>query len=150
VETAVLLLILRIASAALIVAFVTVVFVMLWRDYRTAVVRSREGRRSYGLLVEMVEIDGKMIKTGATYPLLPQTSIGRGPTNAVPIEDTYASSEHALVIRRGDQWWLEDRQSRNGTNLNGMRVEKPVVITQDDIIGIGRQRFRLELQDTTP
>ena len=34
------------------------------------------------------------------------------------ISDPYASGEHSLVAWRSGQWWLEDRDSRNGTLLN--------------------------------
>ncbi len=79
--------------------------------------------------------------TGQTYPLLPLTSLGRSPTNTIPISDDYASGEHALVALRSGQWWLEDRQSRNGTTINGMPITQPVIITDGDIIGVGSVSF---------
>ena len=94
--------------------------------------------RAFDVLADVV--------TGETYPLLPLTSLGRSPTNTVPINDSFASSEHALVAFRNGQWWLEDRRSRNGTLLNDMPVTQPVVITDGDIIGIGKIKFRLELE----
>lgn len=84
--------------------------------------------------------------TGEDYPLLPLTSLGRSPTNTIPINDTFASSEHALVAMRNGQWWIEDRKSRNGTLLNDLPVTEPIVITHGDIIGIGTMKFRLELE----
>jgi FHA domain. len=47
---------------------------------------------------------------------------------------------------RNGQWWLEDRKSRNGTTLNGMPVTQSVIVTDGDIIGIGKMRFRLDLE----
>jgi pSer/pThr/pTyr-binding forkhead associated (FHA) protein len=50
-----------------------------------------------------------------------------------------------LALRAG-QWWLEDRESRNGTLLNGERLHGPAVVSAGDIIGIGEIELRLELE----
>ncbi|MCA9893972.1 MAG: FHA domain-containing protein, partial [Anaerolineae bacterium] len=42
--------------------------------------------------------------------------------------------------------WLEDRNSRNGTSLNGERIDGPIIITHGDVVGIGNFGFRLELE----
>ena len=47
-------------------------------------------------------------------------------------------------MRRGDQLYLKDEGSRNGTFLNGQRVEQPMPLQKDDIIGVGG--IRLEVQ----
>jgi pSer/pThr/pTyr-binding forkhead associated (FHA) protein len=61
------------------------------------------------------------------------------------VNDTFASSEHALVAMRDGQWWLEDRQSRNGTTINEIPINQAVVIADGDIIGIGTVRYRVNL-----
>ena len=137
---------LRLISGALIIAVLALLFVVMWRDYRTAVAQVESSRRTYGRLVELREIDDSFVATGKTYPLLPLTSMGRSPTNSIPIPNDYASGEHALVALRNGQWWLEDRQSRNGTAINGMPITQPVIITDGDIIGIGSVLFRMELE----
>lgn len=146
-ETAVLLFTLRVISAGLLVAFMIALSWLVMRDYRRTLAETANQRRSYGQLVGMLEVDDKLLKTGQNYPLLPLTSLGRSPTNTVPIEDSFASGEHAVLTRRSDQWWLEDRRSRNGTTLNGIAIEKPVIVTDGDVIGIGKMRFRVEIGD---
>ena len=74
------------------------------------------------------------------------TSIGRLPSNTITISDTYASSQHALVSWKEEQWWLEDRGSRNGTLLNETRIVDPTVVSAGDVIGIGHTKLRLELE----
>ena len=103
-------------------------------------------RRRYGSLIVLRSIDGQYMLTGEAHPLLPITSLGRSPTNSITITDTFASSEHAMISLKNGQWWLEDRNSRNGTMLNDRPVTQPTVITQGDIIGIGQMRLRLERQ----
>jgi hypothetical protein len=137
---------LRLVSGLLLLALMGGIFLTLWRDYRHVVESAEANRRIYGQLVALHEVNGNYIVTGANYPLLKLTSLGRSPTNSITIEDTFASSDHAFVALRGGQWWLEDRHSRNGTTLNEVRITQPVIITDGEIIGIGRNRFRLELE----
>jgi pSer/pThr/pTyr-binding forkhead associated (FHA) protein len=73
------------------------------------------------------------------------TSIGRSPSNTVVIADTYASSQHALLAWREGHWWLEDRESRNGTRLNGELVEEPRLVSTGDVIRLGQTKLRLEV-----
>lgn len=140
------LLLLRLISGLLLIGLLIALFFILWREYRSTATHVAAQRRSYGQLIVLREIDGRLMMTGEAYPLLPLTSLGRSPTNSIPIDDTFASGEHALVAMRGGQWWLEDRQSRNGTLLNDIPVIEPMVITHGDIIAIGQIKFRVELE----
>ncbi len=144
-STEIALFLLRVVSGLLLLSFVIALFVILWRDYHAALEQVTASRRTYGQLVELRRVDGKLVLTGETYPLLSVTSLGRSPTNSITVEDSFASSEHALVVMRNNQWWLEDRRSRNGTTLNDMHIAQPVVITHGDIIGIGNLAYRMEL-----
>jgi len=146
VTTEIVLFILRLISSLLLLALLVALFIILWREYRRTATTIEAQRRSYGNLVMLREIDGKYLKTGEQFPLLPITSLGRSPTNTIPINDNFASSEHALVTMRNGQWWLEDRKSRNGTMLNDVPVTQQMVITEGDIIGIGNIKLRLELE----
>lgn len=138
---------LRIISGLLLLLFLAALFRVLWREQRQATTDIDIKRRSYGYLVVLREIDGHYHITGEKYALRPITSLGRSPTNTVPIADNFASSEHALVTLRQGQWWLEDRNSRNGTLLNNVPVKQAVVLTEGDIIGIGQLRLRIELEN---
>jgi len=138
--------ILRLISAGLLIAFLMLLFVGLWHDFRTAVVEAEGRRRIYGRLIGIKEIDGMTHVSGQSYPLVPVTSLGRAPTNIVPIDDHFASAEHAVVLFKSGQWWLEDQQSRNGTLLNGIPLTLPTIITDGDVIGIGSNQFRVEIE----
>ncbi|MBZ0300338.1 MAG: FHA domain-containing protein [Anaerolineae bacterium] len=139
------LLLLRIMSGVTLLILIAVIFIALWRDYRGTVLTVEASRRVYGQLVILSETNGSYLPTGTCFPLLQITTLGRSPTNTIVVDDTFASSEHALVALRSGQWWLEDRHSRNGTTLNETLINQPIVITDGDIIGVGRMRFRLEL-----
>ena len=133
----------RVLAGLLLLGFVIMLVVLLWRDQRTLVRELEQRQRRRGQLV-VVKAEG--IETGTSYPLLPLTSIGRAPTNTITLDDTFASSEHALFTLRGGQWWLEDRGSSNGTLLNGYRIEEPTVISTGDVVGVGQVELKVELE----
>ncbi len=140
------LLLLRLISALLLLSLLGALFRFLWHEQRLASEDIDNKRRHYGYLVMLREIDGHIHLTGEKFALKPITSLGRSPTNTISITDNFASSEHALVTLRQGQWWLEDRNSRNGTLLNNMPVKQAVVIAEGDVIGIGQIRLRLDLE----
>jgi pSer/pThr/pTyr-binding forkhead associated (FHA) protein len=139
----VLLLILRLTLALLIYAFLGAIFWMLWRDLKQTTAVRQPSKPQGRLTVIASDADGPAV--GTTYPLQPVTSIGRAPTNIVPLSDTYTSTQHALLSWREKQWWLEDQNSRNGTLVNEVRISGPTVISAGDIISVGHTKLKLEL-----
>jgi hypothetical protein len=134
----------RIVLSLLLYVFLATLFIFLWRDLRstaqqptTLVAREKPGR-----LRIVRGSDGW--QEGALLTLTPFTTLGRSDANTIKLNDTYASSEHALIAWRSGQWWLEDRGSRNGTLLNDVRVEEPLIVSNGDVIGIGQLRFKFE------
>lgn len=142
----ILLLILRLTLAALLYVFLGAVLLMLWRDLRRAPAE-RAAARPQGRLVvvEAASDESEQPSVGSTFPLQPVTSIGRSPTNTIVIADTYASSQHALLIWREGHWWVKDQESRNGTLLNGKPVKELMLVDTGDVIGLGRTKLRLEI-----
>ena len=66
-------------------------------------------------------------------------SVGRRPDNDIPlIWDTQVSRRHALMERLGDGWVLvDDGTSRNGSYLNGDRVEGRHALSDGDVLRFG-------------
>jgi hypothetical protein len=50
-------------------------------------------------------------------------TIGRRPDSAVFLDDVTVSRDHALIVRRGGGWHLDDLGSLNGTYVNRHRIE---------------------------
>lgn len=146
---AITLLVLRIISALLLLAMVALLLVIIWQDYRSAALEVEASRRVYGYLVGLEEVDEAYVPSGDVYPLMAQTTLGRAPTNTIRIEDPFASSEHCAVVLRDGVWWLEDRDSRNGTNLNGIEVDQPLIVTDGDIINVGTVHLRIDIESTS-
>ena len=146
-STDLLLFILRVVSAGLLLAIMGAIFYVIWREFRATTQTIQDTQRTFGQLVPLQIMDGAYIIMGEPHPLVPRTTIGRAPTNNIIVEDTFASNEHAFILLKDGQWWLEDQDSRNGTTLNEFPVEQPIIIADGDIIGVGRVRYRLELKD---
>lgn len=64
-------------------------------------------------------------------------SIGRLPSNSVPIDNPAVSGQHARVLVEGGQFVLEDLNSRNGTFVNNKPVNKHI-LQEGDQIAIGK------------
>ena len=144
-----LILVLRIGAAALLYLFVIGVVAAMWRDWR-AVARQTEQTRSTATrsLGRLIVVNGGKteLSPGQSFPISVATGLGRALSNTVVIDDAFASSEHALLSRRNDRWWLEDLDSRNGTRLNGEKLTAPAIVAMGDEIGIGSLRLRIELE----
>ncbi len=57
-----------------------------------------------------------------------ETHIGRSSTHAISIPDRSVSRSHAVLRRDGDAVEIEDLGSRNGTYVNGERIDRPYVV----------------------
>jgi hypothetical protein len=66
-----------------------------------------------------------------------QVTIGRSTKSDIHICDPFASRVHAEIKREGDQFFLRDADSANGTYLNGQRVKAAMPIRPGDRILIG-------------
>ncbi len=142
---ALILLALRLGAATLLLLFTGAILLILWRDFQVTTREIEQQRIPRGRLLVLAS-DSEDIALDSEFPLLPLTSLGRAPTNSVYLADSFASNEHALITYRGGSWWLEDRDSSNGTFLNGVRINEPVVMSSGDLIGIGRATLRLQLE----
>jgi sigma-B regulation protein RsbU (phosphoserine phosphatase) len=64
-------------------------------------------------------------------------TIGRSARNDLCIPDPFASRVHAEVRNEGDEYFLQDLGSANGTLYNGSVVETPITLTRGGRIQIG-------------
>ena len=140
----VVLFVLRLVSALLLLAFLAAIGWIIYQDMRVAETTMSDRRRRYGYL-RVVNSRAEMPALNTLFPLLPVTSMGRSPNNIIVLPDNYASGEHALLTLRGQQWWLEDLGSRNGTRLNNLPVDGATVVSAGDIIMIGNIHLKIEL-----
>ncbi len=74
--------------------------------------------------------------------LRPHNTLGRHPSNSVQLLDKIVSKEHCIVELRGDQFWLRDLGSLNGTYINAERVQGERQLQNGDEISLGATRAR--------
>ena len=117
---------LRLLSAALLLGFLGFIAWLIYQDLRLTTTFLAQQTQVHGHLRLLNEEDaGPEI----TFPLLTVTSIGRANSCTIILNNNYVSNRHALITRRGDQWWLEDLNSRNGTRLNDLPLTNSMVIS---------------------
>jgi DNA-binding response OmpR family regulator len=80
-------------------------------------------------------MDGEEIK-GRWSLAEPLTTIGRWEDNDVVVDDRWVSRNHARIRREGEQYVLEDLESRNGTLVNGRRITDQAVLADGDRIQV--------------
>jgi hypothetical protein len=73
------------------------------------------------------------------YPLLDSAyTLGRAPSNTITIPDASVSSNHAQILRTAEGFVIEDLQSRNGTFVNGEKVDAKRLLADGDLIRLGK------------
>jgi hypothetical protein len=65
------------------------------------------------------------------------TTIGRGRQNHVTVEDSLVSRRHCQIRRQGGEFILEDLGSTNGTFLNGQRITRKRM-RSNDVVRVGQ------------
>ncbi len=84
------------------------------------------------------------VAAGTALPLDdPIITIGRSNDSTLVIVDEYTSTYHARLARQGEQWFLTDLDSTNGTKLDGVRVTETVLVPMFTPITIGTTTFEL-------
>ena len=99
--------------------------------------RPRKGAPTHVLVVEG-RSQGERADL-ANAPIL----IGRGADAAIVLDDDYVSTRHARIAASGDQWFVEDLGSTNGTYIGSVRINQPTAIAIGTRIRIGKTILEL-------
>jgi hypothetical protein len=70
--------------------------------------------------------------------------LGRSPDNDVILRDPATSGHHARLERRGDQFWIVDLGSTNGTLVNGEPIQEKE-LSHGDRVTIGQNAVHFSL-----
>lgn len=68
--------------------------------------------------------------------------IGRDASNDIQIDNVAVSRFHAVVYRQGYPFYLEDKESTNGTYLDGSRISWKTPLSHNQKITIGKHTLR--------
>jgi hypothetical protein len=70
-------------------------------------------------------------------------TIGRRPDSAVFLDDVTVSRDHALLVHRGSEWYIDDCGSLNGTYVNRERIDSRRLQDGDELqVGKYKLAFR--------
>lgn len=143
----VLLFALRIALIAVLWLFILIVLTVLRKDTKAtapaaSVAPARPAKRGE-VPRHITIVDGPMRGSRLDLDGVSEVTIGRSPDCLFVVSDDYASSRHARLFQHGNEWFVEDLDSRNGTFVNGDRIDQPERVTTASTIKIGRTTVRL-------
>ena len=77
-------------------------------------------------------------------------SLGRASDNDLPVESSFVSRYHALLLPVESGYAIQDLESKNGTWVNGVRLGKePLLLNDGDAIVLGNKRvaFRFYVEE---
>jgi pSer/pThr/pTyr-binding forkhead associated (FHA) protein len=94
--------------------------------------------------VELVVEDSKIFVAGSRFAINKQTTtIGRSSASDIDlVNDETASKVHAKLTRQGEQLYVEDLGSTNGTYVNGERITGVVPLSLGDELRVGFTSLR--------
>ncbi len=87
------------------------------------------------------------MRRGKVYPITRTTRIGRkeGETVDLAIDDPKISNPHAKFSIRDNKFYVVDFDSKNGTWVNGQRIEAVTPLNENDVIKMGSSVFVLKI-----
>ena len=140
--TATLVLILRIALAIALYAFLGWTLLTLWQELKQQG-EFLSSQKKPGIHVHAVLESGKEIKQ---HFLQSEITIGRNPNCDFPVVDEAVSAHHARISYHHSQWWLEDLSSTNGTFIGKNQLSVPTVLISSDQFKCGNTMFTVSVE----
>lgn len=93
---------------------------------------------------------GELIPVGGgdPIPLLKQTLlVGRRESCDIVLRFANVSAHHCKLFVQGGYWYVTDENSRNGTKVNGERVDQKR-IDPGDVLAVARHRYEFRYDPT--
>lgn len=83
----------------------------------------------------------------------PEVRLGRDPDFELPVSgegSEVVSGSHARFVHRDGAWWVEDIGGRNGTFVDGQRVQagNPMRVDEGQVVALGSRGTRFEVAAT--
>jgi hypothetical protein len=106
-------------------------------DKKSRRAKSKPAKPARGVPTKLQVVSGP--NTGQSVPLGDQPILlGRGTDAAIRLDDDYVSTRHARFATNGDQWFVEDLGSTNGTYIGTQRVTSPVPVGMGLQVRLGK------------
>lgn len=122
--------------------FVALLYLFLFAIMRTGIGLVRGQRKkdhAWNLLVERGPKELRGVSIAVAGPVI----VGRSPGADIVIGAGYVSARHARFTLMGQNLFVEDLGSTNGTAVNGQRISEPVALKSKDVVTIGDVSIRV-------
>ena len=144
---------------ALKIAFLVLLYLLIWRIIRTVSrdMRTQPAQESFIMppvsAAAIVTAGGRLIVEESpvldrgdafTVDSAPLT-VGRSGQNDVAVDgDEFASARHVRFEPRRDGVWVQDLGSTNGTYVNGVRIDGARRLAPGDVVRVGETDLRFD------
>ncbi len=64
--------------------------------------------------------------------------LGRGADATIRLDDDYVSTRHARFVPHGEDWYVEDLGSTNGTYIGSQRITTPMIVAIGVQVRLGK------------
>ena len=122
--------------------FVALLYLFLFAIMRTGIglVRGqRKKERVWNLSIEKGPKELRGVSIAVHGPII----VGRSPSADIVIGAGYVSARHARFSLMGQNLFVEDLGSTNGTTVNGQSILDPVALNDDDVVTVGDVAIRV-------
>ncbi|MDO5117181.1 MAG: FHA domain-containing protein [Eggerthellaceae bacterium] len=99
----------------------------------------RAKEKAWTISVEQGPKELRGVSIGVNGPVI----VGRSPGADIVIAASYVSGRHARFTLMGQDLFVEDLNSLNGTAVNGRRITSPVALRDRDIVNVGDVSIRV-------
>lgn len=97
----------------------------------------KPSKRKRGAPTQLVISEGS--SSGVVVPLGSEPILlGRGADATIRLDDDYVSTRHARFVPHGDEWYIEDLGSTNGTYIGSQRITTPMVVSIGVQVRLGK------------
>lgn len=122
--------------------FVVLLYLFLFAIMKTGigVVRgARKREKTWTLAVEHGPKELRGVQIAVHGPVI----VGRNPGADIVIAASYVSGRHARFTLMGQNLFVEDLSSTNGTSVNGQPIFEPCGLKDKDVVTIGDVAIRV-------
>lgn len=125
--------------------FVAILYLFLFALVKTGIgmvkgTNSKEKR--WTLSVESGPKELRGVQIAVNGPII----VGRSPGSDIVIAASYVSGRHAQFKLMGQNLFVEDLGSTNGTIVNGNRISAPAALKSNDIVSVGDVSIRVRFK----
>jgi hypothetical protein len=125
--------------------FVALLYVFLFAIMKTGIGQvkgSQKKEKAWKLSVERGPKELRGVNVAVTGPVI----VGRAPGADIVIAAGYVSGRHAKFQVMGQNLFVEDLGSTNGTCVNGQQISAPCALKSGDVVNVGDVSIRVRFE----